>query len=145
MAKRSKPKDSSSVQEPSSNLPQVSKQTAGGVTGAVMGGVVAGPVGAIAGGVVGAIIGDASAEGKQPIKKAVDAIRAKVPAMKKALRRVPGSAKLLGKTTAAKPVKIAGKSKATKPAKSGSKAKKNAAKVAPSKSPKGAKRAKNKR
>ena len=35
------------------NLPQVSKQTAGGVTGAVIGGVVGGPVGAVAGGVAG--------------------------------------------------------------------------------------------
>ena len=94
---------------------------------------------------VGASIGDASEEGKHPIKKAVDAIRARVPAMKKALRKVPGSAKLLGKSTAAKPVKSASKSKVTKPAKSGSKVKKKATKAASSKSPKGAKRAKKKR
>ena len=60
------------------NLPQVSKQTAGGVTGAVIGGVVGGPVGAVAGGVAGALIGDASAKGNRPIKKAVEAIRSKL-------------------------------------------------------------------
>ena len=42
----------------------VSKQTAGGVTGAVLGGVVAGPVVALAGGAVGAMVGDASAKGR---------------------------------------------------------------------------------
>ena len=57
------------------NLP-VSKQTAGGVTGAVLGAAVAGPLGAIAGGVTGAIIGDESAKGKKPVKRAVAAIRA---------------------------------------------------------------------
>jgi hypothetical protein len=33
------------------NLPEVSKQTAGGIGGAVIGGMVAGPIGAIAAGV----------------------------------------------------------------------------------------------
>src|ERR1044072_4309495 len=59
------------------NVP-VSKQTAGGVTGAVLGAVVAGPLGAIAGGLTGAMVGDASAKGKKPVKKAVDAIRSEV-------------------------------------------------------------------
>jgi hypothetical protein len=35
------------------NLPAVSKQTAGGITGAVIGGMLGGPVGAVAGGVAG--------------------------------------------------------------------------------------------
>ena len=34
------------------NLPSVSKQTAGGVTGAVIGGMVGGPIGAVVGGVL---------------------------------------------------------------------------------------------
>ena len=53
----------------------VTKQTAGGVTGAVLGGMVAGPLGAIAGGVTGALIGEESAKGKKPIRRAVEAIR----------------------------------------------------------------------
>src|SRR3954468_15695207 len=59
------------------NVP-VSKQTAGGVTGAVLGAVVAGPLGAIAGGLSGAMVGDASAKGKKPVKRAVDAIRSEM-------------------------------------------------------------------
>jgi len=58
------------------NLPDVSKQTAGAIAGAVIGGVVAGPFGAIAGGVAGALVGNASAEGKRPIGRTVDNIRA---------------------------------------------------------------------
>lgn len=54
----------------------VSKQTAGGVTGAVLGGMVAGPVGAIVGGVAGAMVGEASAKGKQPMKTAIDKVKA---------------------------------------------------------------------
>ena len=57
------------------NLPTVSKQTAGGVTGAVIGGIVAGPVGAVAGGVAEALVGNSSAKGNEPIKKAVAQIR----------------------------------------------------------------------
>ena len=45
------------------NLP-VTRQTAGGLTGAVVGSVIAGPVGALVGGVAGAIMGDRSAQGK---------------------------------------------------------------------------------
>jgi histone H1/5 len=56
----------------------VSKQTVGGVTGAILGAAVAGPVGAIAGGLTGALVGDASAKGKKPIKRAVDAIRSEI-------------------------------------------------------------------
>jgi predicted lipid-binding transport protein (Tim44 family) len=64
------------VREPDpGNLPEVSKQTAGGIAGAMIGGVVAGPLGAIAGGVAGALIGNASAEGKRPIGRTVDNIR----------------------------------------------------------------------
>jgi hypothetical protein len=77
MAKKkvTKGKRPQSTQAPASAGVPVSKQTAGGVTGAVLGGVVAGPVGALAGGAVGAMVGDASAKGKRPIKSAVDAIR----------------------------------------------------------------------
>lgn len=57
------------------NLPSVSKQTAGGVTGAVIGGIVGGPVGAVAGGVAGAVLGNSSAKGNEPIKKAIETIR----------------------------------------------------------------------
>ncbi len=57
------------------NLPEVSKQTAGGIAGAMVGGVVAGPVGAVVGGVVGAMVGNASAEGKRPIGRTIDNIR----------------------------------------------------------------------
>lgn len=69
------PADESGKQD--KNVP-VSKQTAGGVTGAVLGAVVAGPVGALAGGVTGALVGDASAKGKKPIRRAVDAIRSEI-------------------------------------------------------------------
>lgn len=57
------------------NFPSVSKQTAGGITGAVIGGMVAGPVGAVAGGVAGALVGNSSAKGNKPIKKTLEAIR----------------------------------------------------------------------
>jgi hypothetical protein len=57
------------------NLPAVSKQTAGGITGAVIGGMLGGPVGAVAGGVAGALVGTSSARGEKPIKTAVESIR----------------------------------------------------------------------
>ena len=57
------------------NLPTVSKQTAGGITGAVLGGILGGPVGAVAGGVAGAMVGNSSAKGNKPIKKAVESVR----------------------------------------------------------------------
>ena len=56
------------------NLP-VTKQTAGGVTGAVLGGMVGGPVGAVVGGVAGAMVGEAAAEGKHPLKTAMTKMR----------------------------------------------------------------------
>src|ERR1700749_4882384 len=49
-----------------SNLP-ITKQTAGGVTGAVLGGMIAGPVGAIIGGVAGAMMGNRVEHGKPAI------------------------------------------------------------------------------
>src|SRR5215211_5824705 len=67
----------STVSDADTNVP-VSKQTAGGVTGAVLGAVVAGPIGAIAGGLTGAMVGDASAKGKKPVKRAVEAIGSEV-------------------------------------------------------------------
>jgi hypothetical protein len=42
----------------------------------MVGGVVAGPVGAVVGGVLGAMVGNASAEGKRPIGRTVDNVRA---------------------------------------------------------------------
>jgi hypothetical protein len=63
------------TQENEENLPTVSKQTAGGITGAVIGGMLGGPVGAVAGGVAGALVGNSSAKGNKPIKKAVESIR----------------------------------------------------------------------
>jgi hypothetical protein len=57
---------------------EVSKQTFGGVSGAVVGGMVAGPVGAIIGGVAGALVGDASAKGKKPVKRAAEAVQARL-------------------------------------------------------------------
>jgi len=80
MAKRSKQKTSRPQQgggAKETNVP-VSKQTAGGVTGAVLGAVVGGPIGAIAGGVTGAMVGDASAKGKKPMKRAAEAVQSEV-------------------------------------------------------------------
>jgi hypothetical protein len=59
------------------NVP-ISKQTAGGVTGAIFGAAVAGPLGAIAGGLTGAMVGDASAKGKKPVKRAIEGIRSEM-------------------------------------------------------------------
>jgi hypothetical protein len=64
--------------QPNQETVPVSKQTVGGVTGAILGAAVAGPFGAIAGGLTGAVVGDASAKGKKPIKRAVDAIRSEI-------------------------------------------------------------------
>jgi len=64
------------------NLPTVSKQTAGGITGAVIGGMLGGPVGAVAAGVAGAMIGDSSAKGNKPIKGAVESVRSTLGAAK---------------------------------------------------------------
>jgi hypothetical protein len=79
MAKKAKSKTkrpqqaASGTSKAEQNVP-VSRQTAGGVTGAVLGAAVAGPLGAIAGGLTGALVGDASAKGKKPVRRAVDAI-----------------------------------------------------------------------
>src|SRR6185437_7227656 len=54
----------------------VSEQTAGGITGAVIGGMVAGPMGAVVGGVAGAMVGNSSAKGDEPVKKAIQTVRA---------------------------------------------------------------------
>src|SRR3954454_12813738 len=81
MAKKIPAKKTKRPQQSGSNTDKnvpVSKQTAGGVTGAVLGGAVAGPIGAIAGGLTGAMVGDASAKGKTPVQRAVDAIRSEV-------------------------------------------------------------------
>src|SRR3954453_20135486 len=81
MAKKTPAKKTKRPQQAASdtdkNVP-VSKQTAGGVTGAVLGGAVGGPLGAIAGGLTGAMVGDASAKGKKPMARAVDAIGSEI-------------------------------------------------------------------
>ncbi len=77
-SKTKRPKQSAAdASKNETNVP-VSRQTAGGVTGAVLGAAVAGPLGAIAGGLTGAMVGDASAKGKKPVKRAVEAVRAEV-------------------------------------------------------------------
>ena len=83
----------------SKNLPEVSKQTAGGIGGAVLGGIVAGPVGAVVGGVAGALVGNASAEGEQPIKKAAASVRESL------RKRQPAVKKIAGPKTAKKAAK----------------------------------------
>jgi hypothetical protein len=102
-------------QKTDANLPAVSKQTAGGVTGAVIGGIVAGPVGAVAGGVAGALVGNSSAKGEEPIKHAIEKIRSAgargASAIKAARERrkssqvaKPASKGAKSKKTASKPV-----------------------------------------
>jgi hypothetical protein len=61
-----------------SNLPQVSKQTAGGIAGAVIGGLVGGPIVAAASGIAGAMVGNSSAKGGKPIETAVKTVRSKL-------------------------------------------------------------------
>ncbi len=77
MAKKKSAPKASAKKDPNVNLPEVSKQTAGGIGGAVAGGMIAGPVGALVGGVVGANGRKASAEGKKPMKKAAAAVEKK--------------------------------------------------------------------
>jgi hypothetical protein len=72
-----RPRQAVVTSKPEETIP-VAKQTAGGVTGAILGAAVAGPLGAIAGGLTGAIVGDASAKGKKPVKRAVEAIRSEI-------------------------------------------------------------------
>jgi hypothetical protein len=95
-------------QKPEANLPTVSKQTAGGITGAVLGGIVGGPVGAIAGGVAGALVGNSSAKGNEPIKKAVKTVgSASAKAIKTARDRSKSSQ--LAKPTIEEAKKVASK------------------------------------
>lgn len=91
---RRKNNPSRSSENTDKNL-SVTKQTAGGITGAVVGGIVAGPVGAIAGGVAGAMVGDASAQGKKPIKRAAQVVRSELTEGRtlKALKSVTGKRK----------------------------------------------------
>jgi hypothetical protein len=111
MAKKSKP---------SSNVP-LTKQAAGGVTGAIAGSIVAGPAGAIVGGVAGAVMGNRVEQGKPAVPaKAMAALKSAA----KQVRRVPVgkavSSLTAKKTSAKKPT--AKKTPARKPAakKSGS-------------------------
>jgi hypothetical protein len=85
------------------NLPSVSKQTAGGVTGAVIGGIVAGPVGAVAGGIAGALVGNSSAKGEEPIKHAIETIRSAGRRGAKAIKAARDRSKASG--SAKEPVK----------------------------------------
>jgi hypothetical protein len=81
MAKKTQAKKTKRPQQTAGDTGQnvpVSKQTAGGVTGAVLGAAVAGPLGAIAGGLTGAMVGDASAKGKKPMKRAVNALGSEI-------------------------------------------------------------------
>lgn len=77
-AKAKRPKQAAVEKSKAQETVPVSKQTVGGVTGAILGAAVAGPFGAIAGGLTGAMVGDASAKGKKPMKRTVDAIRSEI-------------------------------------------------------------------
>jgi hypothetical protein len=146
MAKKSQAKKTKRPQQSSGDTGQnvpVSKQTAGGVTGAILGAAVAGPLGAIAGGVTGAMVGDASAKGKKPVKRAVQAIGSEIreahltDRLKAVGERVKSKIKSFrkGKKTKAAPTK---KKSASAPVpatkKSKSKPAKKKAKAAPKKS-----------
>lgn len=120
-------KKKSSAQTTKVDLP-VSKQTAGGVSGAVIGSAVAGPVGAVVGAVAGTIMGNRVAQGKSPVsestvqtaKRAVKAVKDKVPSLR--------SVKAFAKTAAGKLKPATPKRPATKkPAATKSRAKKPAA------------------
>src|SRR5205809_7339610 len=83
MAKKIKPETKRSKQSTAETSKAeknvlVSRQTAGGVTGAMLGAAVAGPLGAVAGGLTGAMVGDASAKGKKPVKRAIEGIRSEM-------------------------------------------------------------------
>jgi hypothetical protein len=67
--KKKRPPSSEDIQ-----VPPISKQTAGAVTGAAIGSI-AGPAGAVVGGVIGAVVGKAAAEGG-PVGKAVRRVTA---------------------------------------------------------------------
>jgi hypothetical protein len=132
--KRAKAAERSIPEHESHEDVPVSKQTAGGVTGAVLGGIVAGPVGALAGGAVGAMVGDASAKGKKPVKRAAEAIRDEITsgrakaALKKVGQRIKALRPKMKKKKSA--AKSAGKKKAASSKKAKSKVtKKKSAKV----------------
>ena len=116
----------------------VSKQTVGGVTGAILGAAVAGPFGAIAGGLTGAIVGDASAKGKKPMKRAVEAISAELhethlgEKLRAVGERVTSKIKSLrkGMTKPASPKKAAAPTAAAAPKKSKAKPAKKTVKAA---------------
>lgn len=82
------------------NLPPMSKQTAGGITGAVIGGIVGGPVGAVAGGVAGALVGDSSAKGNEPIQKTLATIRSTGARGARAIKTAKNRIKLSGSAKA---------------------------------------------
>src|SRR3954452_21165208 len=143
MAKKIPAKKTKRPQQSGSNTDKnvpVSKETAGGVTGAVLGAAVAGPLGAIAAGLPGAMVGDASAKGKKTVKKAVDTIRSEIregnftDTVKSVAQRVTKKIKSLGrgkkKKTAATKKKSSAASAASATKKSKSKPAKKKAKSA---------------
>jgi hypothetical protein len=137
-SKTKRPKQSAAETSKTDKNVPVSKQTAGGVTGAVLGGVVAGPLGAIAGGLTGAMVGDASAKGKRPMRRAVDAISSeireahitdklkavgeRVKSKIQSLRKGKKTKKAATKKKSAPPVVAAAKKSKSKPAKKKAKA-----------------------
>ena len=95
------------------NVP-VSKQTAGGVTGAVIGGVIAGPVGAVIGGVAGAMMGNRAAEGKSLVSPGtVEAVKTAAKGVKAQAQKVKPLRKMIGKAKNAMPSKSASSRKTT--------------------------------
>jgi hypothetical protein len=138
--KRTKTKFQSSLGHESEEDVPVSKQTAGGVTGAVLGSIVAGPVGALAGGAVGAMVGDASAKGKKPVKRAAEAIREEITSgrAKAAIKKVGERIKALRPKKKKSATKSAAKIKAAS-------AKKAKSKVAKKKTAKGGRKKKAKK
>jgi len=88
--------------------------------------MVAGPVGAIIGGVAGALVGDASAKGKKPIKRAAQAVQARLVGSGKKKVAVKAAKKSAGKqkpsATKAKSAKK-GAHRKTAPKKKGAKKK----------------------
>ena len=133
LSKTKKPKQSAAGKNKAEESVAVSKQTVGGVTGAILGAAVAGPFGAIAGGLTGAMVGDASAKGKKPVKRAVQAISSeiheahlgdklkavgeRVTSKIKSLRKVKKTKVAATKKKSAPPVAAAAKKSKSKPAK----------------------------
>jgi hypothetical protein len=105
------PKPEKKKSAPSSEdiqVPPISKQTAGAVTGAAIGSI-AGPAGAVVGGVIGALVGKAAAGGR-PVQKAV---RRATAVSKGALKRHPVKKSLPKSRKGAKRVKRTGPQKST--------------------------------